>query len=121
MKYLLKYTLIVGMLLNMAACSKQLEENPPARYGLGNLNKEKLEALIIGAYEPLARSRGRLWESTLMRNLETMAEYSAVPAGSLDNYTKYNFEAVRDDGQNIWTTFYECIAKFALQIGRAHV
>ena len=116
MKYLLKYTLIVGMLLNMAACSKQLEENPPARYGLGNLNKEKLEALIIGAYEPLARSRGRLWESTLMRNLETMAEYSAVPAGNLDNYTKYNFEAVRDDGQNIWTTFYECIGKANLAI-----
>lgn len=120
MKTIIKYTILTLSLffgtLSLNSCKSELEENPVSRYKLDNLTKEKIEALVIGAYEPLARSRGRLWESTLTRNLESMAEYSAVPAGSLDNYTKYTFEAVRDDGLNIWTTFYECIGKANLAI-----
>ena len=120
MKLLIKYILPIAaagiLLFNMASCSKELEENPVSRYKLDNLNKEKIEALIIGAYEPLARSRGRLWESTMMRSIEIMGEYGIPPVGTLDNYTKYNFEPLRNDGQNPWITFYECIGRCNLAI-----
>jgi starch-binding outer membrane protein, SusD/RagB family len=119
MKSLFKYIMpicAVAMLFNAVSCSKQLEENPPSRFKLDNLNKEKIEALIIGAYEPLARSRGRLWESSMMRAIEIMGEYGVPPVGALDNYTKYNFEPLRNDGQNPWITFYECIGRCNLAI-----
>jgi starch-binding outer membrane protein, SusD/RagB family len=120
MKLFIKYIVMIctlgGMLIHNISCSKELEENPVSRYKLDNLNKEKIEALIIGAYEPLARSRGRLWESSLMRAIEIMGEYGIPPVGALDNYTKYNFEPLRNDGQNPWITFYECIGRCNLAI-----
>ncbi len=120
MKYFIKYIVVICalsvMLINNVSCSKELEESPVSRYKLDNLNKEKIEALIIGAYEPLARSRGRLWESSLMRAIEIMGEYGIPPVGALDNYTKYNFEPLRNDGQNPWITFYECIGRCNLAV-----
>jgi starch-binding outer membrane protein, SusD/RagB family len=119
MKSLFKYIMpicAVAMLFNVLSCSKELEENPPSRFKLDNLNKEKIEAIIVGAYEPLARSRGRLWESSMMRAIEIMGEYGVPPVGALDNYTKYNFEPLRNDGQNPWVTFYECIGRCNLAI-----
>lgn len=120
MKTITKYILTIATLglmqLNISSCSSELEENPISRYKLDNLNKEKIEALIVGAYEPLSRSRGRLWESSMMRSIEIMGEYAIPPAGALDNYTKYNFEPLRNDGQNPWITFYDCIGKCNLAI-----
>lgn len=120
MKLSFKYIallLILGLSsINFTACKKQLEEEPLGRYKLDDLNKEKIEALIIGAYEPLSRSRGRLWESSLQRLIEIMGEFAVPPVGALENYTRYNFEPLRNDGQNPWITFYDCIGRANLAI-----
>jgi starch-binding outer membrane protein, SusD/RagB family len=120
MKSLFKYILpllLLGMCsVNFTACKEQLEEEPLGRFKLEDLNKEKIEALILGAYEPLSRSRGRLWESSLMRSIEIMGEFAVPPVGALENYTKYNFEPLRNDGQNPWITFYDCIGRANLAI-----
>jgi starch-binding outer membrane protein, SusD/RagB family len=115
-KYITSLILVASTFLMLSSCEKELVEEPPSRYTLENLNKEKIEAIIVGAYEPLSRSRGRLWESSLMRAIEIMGEYGVPPAGALDNYTKYVFEPLRNDGQNPWITFYDCIGKCNLAI-----
>jgi starch-binding outer membrane protein, SusD/RagB family len=45
-----------------------------------------------------------------------MGEYGVSPVGALENYTKYLFEPLRNDGQNPWITFYDCIGKCNLAI-----
>jgi starch-binding outer membrane protein, SusD/RagB family len=115
-KYIYSILLVGITIFSVLSCQDQLEENPISRYKLDNLNKEKIEAQIVGAYEPLSRSRGRLWESSLMRAIEIMGEYGIPPAGALDNYTRYNFEPLRNDGQNPWITFYDCIGRCNLAI-----
>lgn len=101
-------TLLMGTL---TGCEKLLEEIPPAKYQIATLNKPLLDAFVIGAYEPLSRSRGRLWESTLTRDVEGCAEYCQLPAGGGTNYMNYNFEPQRGDNTARWTTFYEAIGK----------
>jgi starch-binding outer membrane protein, SusD/RagB family len=110
---------ISGLLMLSALftnCSKLLEETPPARYQVSKLNKDILEAFVVGAYEPLSRSRGRLWESTLTRNIEGMSEWTVLVAGSLTNYTTYNFAALNNDAAASWITFYDAIGKSNLLI-----
>ena len=100
--------LLIGL---STGCEKFLEEVPPAKYQISVLNKPLLDAFVIGAYEPLSRSRGRLWESTLTRDIEGCAEYCQLPAGGGTNYMNYNFEPQRGDNTARWTTFYEAIGK----------
>src|SRR5687768_12212357 len=104
------YIICIGLVLfvGMAGCKKQLEENPPARFKIETLNKNLAEALVIGAYEPLARSRGRLWESALGVNLEKLAEYGKGPA-AVDNVDRYNFELAYNGFADGWRTFYTAI------------
>ncbi|MFN8348901.1 MAG: RagB/SusD family nutrient uptake outer membrane protein [Spirosomataceae bacterium] len=106
-------TLLMGTL---TGCEKLLEEIPPSRYQISTLNKPLLDAFVIGAYEPLARSRGRLWESTMTRDIEGCAEYCQLPAGGGTDYMNYNFEPRRNDNGPRWTTFYEAIGKANLLI-----
>ena len=105
--------LLIGL---STGCEKFLEEIPPAKYQISTLNKPLLDAFVIGAYEPLSRSRGRLWESTLTRDIEGCAEYCQLPVGAGTNYMNYNFEPQRGDNTARWTTFYEAIGKANLII-----
>lgn len=104
--------LIIALISSIAftGCKKQLEENPPARFKIENLNKEIAEALVIGAYEPLSRSRGRLWESTLGTNLVKMAEYGKGSA-PVDNLDQYKFDLVYNSFAATWITFYTAIGR----------
>ena len=106
---ILKISLLLALCPALLSCDKALEEVPLARYSTTNLTKNTLDALVIGAYEPLSRSRGRLWESTIGLQLERMAEYGVAPAG--DNYVNYNFLATREGFASSWTTWYEAIGK----------
>ena len=105
--------LVVGL---MSSCDKYLEEIPPSRYQISTLNKALLDAFVIGAYEPFSRSRGRLWESTLTRDIEGLSEFCQLPVGGGTNYMNYNFEPQRNDNAARWTTFYEAIGKANLII-----
>jgi hypothetical protein len=106
----------IVLLAFTSSCEKLLEEIPPAKYQIATLNKPLLDAFVIGAYEPLSRSRGRLWESTLTRDVEGCAEYCQLPVGGGTNYMNYNFEPQRGDNTARWTTFYEAIGKANLII-----
>ncbi len=73
------YTIIATLafiMLSNSACDKLLEEKPKATIALGELDPILPEQTIIGVYEPMTRSRGRLWESTVGLGFELMAEYA---------------------------------------------
>jgi hypothetical protein len=103
----------LGMLLLSTGCKKQLEENPPARFQVANLNPSILDALVLGAYEGMSRSRGRLWESNMTINLEGMGEYGRILTTNSNfyNFSIYNFQASFDNWATTWSTFYEIIGK----------
>ena len=104
--------LIIAILVVSSGCKKQLEENPPARFAVTNLNASILNALVIGAYEPMVRSRGRLWESTLGWVVEGLGEYCRILSTNTNsNFANYNFTAYFDNMAAPWTTFYETIGK----------
>lgn len=44
-------------------CDDFLKEEPKSSLNYSDLDEEMLDAAVIGVYEPLTRSRGRLWES----------------------------------------------------------
>lgn len=105
--------LSICILTLTTGCKKQLEENPPARFQVANLNPSVLESLVLGAYEPMARSRGRLWESNMTINLEGMGEYGRILSTNSNfyNFSIYNFQASFDNWAAPWTTFYETIGR----------
>ncbi len=111
MKNIKSIYIILILLISTTGCKEFLDEIPPAKYQIATLNKPLLDAFVVGAYEPLSRSRGRLWESTLTRDIEGCAEYAQLPAGGGTNYMNYNFEPQRGDNTARWTTFYEAIGK----------
>ena len=92
-------------------CKKLLEEKPRATASLGTLTPALIDQISIGMYEPLTRSRGRLWESTVGLGLELMSEYA--DGGSLQTaWSNYNnlLNAPNSLGAS-WTTLYEAIGK----------
>lgn len=104
--------ILVAILVSFTGCKKQLEENPPARFAVTNLNPSVLNALVVGAYEPMVRSRGRLWESTLGIVVEGLGEYCRILSTNTNtNFANYNFTAYFDNMASTWTTFYEAIGK----------
>ena len=110
MKKSLTIYITLLFLLAFTGCKKQLEEAPESQFAVGTLNKSVAEALVIGAYEPLSRSRGRLWESFLTVKLETMAEYGKGSA-AVDNTDLYKFDLVYNLWGNTWVTFYTAIGR----------
>src|SRR6266496_278340 len=77
------------LMTSNTGCKKALEEDPKATATLGALDATTLEQTIIGVYEPLTRSRGRLWESTVGLGLELMSEYADGGSSQL-NWSNYN-------------------------------
>ena len=72
-------------------CKKLLEEDPKATITLGELDPVLLDQTVIGVYEPLTRSRGRLWESTIGLGFELMSEYADGGPTQL-SWNNYNNE-----------------------------
>jgi hypothetical protein len=112
MKRIPLYILLTMACLAMSTgCNKLLEEKPKATAILGELDPQLLEQTVIGVYEPLTRSRGRLWESTVSLGFELMSEYADGGSGQVgwSNYTNIltNPNALGAS----WTTLYEAIGK----------
>jgi starch-binding outer membrane protein, SusD/RagB family len=95
----------------VTSCKKLLEEEPKATATLGELDATTLDQTVIGVYEPLTRSRGRLWESTVGLGLELMSEYADGGSNQL-SWSNYNnlMNQPNSFGQS-WTTLYEAIGR----------
>jgi starch-binding outer membrane protein, SusD/RagB family len=95
----------------LSSCDKLLDEKPKATATLGALDPTTLNQTIIGVYEPLTRSRGRLWESTVGLGLELMSEYA--DGGSIQlNWSNYNNVMSQPNSfAQSWTTLYEAIGR----------
>ena len=108
-------TLFIVIVSN-SGCNKLLEEKPKATITLGELDPVLLEQTIIGVYEPMTRSRGRLWESTVGLGFELMSDY-ADGGPSQVNWSNYNniLNAPNNLAQP-WTTLYEAIGRANLLI-----
>src|SRR5258706_13065824 len=61
------------VIISNTGCKKLLEEKPKAIASLGQLDPVLLDQTVIGVYEPMTRSRGRLWESTVGLGFELMS------------------------------------------------
>ena len=95
----------------MTSCKKLLEEEPKATATLGALDATTLDQTVIGVYEPLTRSRGRVWESTVGLGLELMSEYADGGASQL-NWSNYNnLLNLPNNFAQSWTTLYEAIGR----------
>jgi hypothetical protein len=95
----------------VTSCKKLLEEEPKATATLGELDPTTLDQTVIGVYEPLTRSRGRLWESTAGLGLELMSEY-ADGGSSQVNWSNYNNVMNQPNSfAQSWTTLYEAIGR----------
>lgn len=92
------------------SCSDFLQENPQSNYYLSNLGDAQLEPLLVGMYEPLSRSRGRLWESTYSTNLELCGEYGFTLDPLFTSVAKYEFNIINSTTET-WTTFYQTIGR----------
>jgi hypothetical protein len=104
------------LIINTAGCKKALEEKPRATISLGELDPVLLEQTVIGVYEPLTRSRGRLWESTIGLGLELMSEYAD---GGPTQVSWSNYNTIMTNPNNIaqsWTTLYEAIGRANLLV-----
>jgi starch-binding outer membrane protein, SusD/RagB family len=104
------------VLLNNSGCKKMLEEDPQATITLGELDPVLLDQTIIGVYEPLTRSRGRLWESTVGLGFELMSEYAD---GGPTQLSWSNYNNVMNNPNSLaqpWTTLYEAIGRANLLI-----
>jgi starch-binding outer membrane protein, SusD/RagB family len=109
MRYRILYILLT--ILAVTSCKKLLEEKPKATAALGDLDANTLDQTVIGMYEPLTRSRGRLWESTVGLGLELMSEYAD---GGSNQFNWSNYNALMNLPNNFtqsWTTLYEAIGR----------
>ncbi len=104
-------------LVILVGCSEFLEENPTTQYNFEEYNNTNIESYVIGAYEPLTRSRGRLWESNLMIALTLLEESSngQINSQPLVNFANYKFSQAEPNTyrgyEDAWTTFYESIGR----------
>lgn len=113
-RYSISLTVILLVLATVmqTGCDKMLEEKPKATLNLGNLDPALLEQTVVGVYEPLARSRGRLWESTIGLGFELMAEYADAGGSSQLSWSNYNNLNTSNTALNQpWTTLYEAIGR----------
>src|SRR5438270_2504642 len=98
---------IALLTISNTGCKKLVEEKPKATATLGDLNATTLDQTIIGVYEPLTRSRGRLWESTVGLGLELMSEY-ADGGPSQVSWSNYNNLLTNQNALgSSWSTLYE--------------
>jgi starch-binding outer membrane protein, SusD/RagB family len=113
MKQKIFYILLTATLLitSNSSCKKLLEEEPKATATLGDLDPTTLDQTIIGVYEPLTRSRGRLWESTVGLGLELMSEYADGGSNQLSWSNYNNVMSQPNSFAQSWTTLYEAIGR----------
>ena len=112
--------LVISVLavFTLFSCEGLLEEDPPSLISFENLNEETLEAAITGVYEPMTRSRGRLWESNYTTFLEIQAEYGNNRSSWLATFEGYRFNELLNGPLAAWQSFYVAIGRANLLIDR---
>lgn len=89
-----------------------IEEDPNSSFILLDIDENSLEAMINGAYEPLTRSRGRLWESVYSTFLDQCTEYSFSRLSLFNDIALYDFNLLHGGfNGTMWTAFYEAIGR----------
>lgn len=109
-------TVLSLIIFSGTGCKKLLEEKPKATLELGDLDSVTLGQLIIGVYEPLTRSRGRLWESTVGLGFELMSEYADGGPSQMSWSNYNNLLTAPNSLAQSWTTMYEAIGRANLLI-----
>ncbi|EOR92677.1 hypothetical protein ADIARSV_4189 [Arcticibacter svalbardensis MN12-7] len=102
---------LVLIMIGTTGCEKLLEEEPKATISLGELNPVLLDQTIIGVYEPLTRSRGRLWESRLGLYLELMSDYADGGASQKASSDYTNLLMSPNSLEPTWVCIYEAVGK----------
>lgn len=92
-------------------CENFLKENPQGVVALDQLNESIVESLIIGMYEPLTRSRGRLWESHWGRTLMVLEEHVVSRHRDMTDIANYDFNSVPLLISSGWPTIFESVAR----------
>lgn len=95
------------LLLN--GCAGFLEEDLQGLVDVEELDENKTESLIIGMYEPLTRSRGRLWESHWGRTLILLEEHAVSRLREKNDIANYHFSSDPYLISSGWPTIYESI------------
>ena len=119
-KILYLFTLSL-ILFSTNSCEKLLNEKPKATISLNELDPVLLGQAITGIYEPLARNRGRIWESTVGLVFELMSDYADGGAQQLNRSNYNNLLNVPDDLAATWSTLNEAIGRSNLLIANLDV
>lgn len=111
--HLKKTSILIAFLCVMIfnGCEKFLTEDPQGVVELDELNESTVESLIVGMYEPLTRSRGRLWESHWGRTLILLEEHAVSRLSDMTDIANYHFNTVPLLFSSGWPTIYESIAR----------
>ncbi len=110
MKKYIYILFVAGVLFTCFSCEDYLVENPPSMISFSDITSENIDVITTGVYEPLTRSRGRLWESHYGTALTVLAEYGTCKGGNL-RLSNYEFDRTYGWLKNPWSTFYEAIAR----------
>ncbi|MEO9510702.1 MAG: RagB/SusD family nutrient uptake outer membrane protein [Flavobacteriaceae bacterium] len=104
--------LIIGFFAFSCEDMEFIQENPNSDFILLDIDENSLEAIINGAYEPMTRSRGRLWESVYSTWLEQCTEYSYSRLSLFNDIALYEFDKLDASfNATMWTTFYESVGR----------
>lgn len=109
MKKFFLFIILIGSLLG-SGCKKFLTETPQSQLLYGNFDAQSIESAMVGVYEPLTRSRGRLWETHYTAALTLMEDYSHSRYAPQEAYANYDFTQVTYQ-DNFWPTFYQAISR----------
>ena len=103
--------ILILSILVFNSCEDFLREDPQGMVKLEVLDKNKVESLLIGMYEPLTRSRGRLWESHWGRTLILLEEHAVSRLKNKNDVANYRFGSDPFMMSSGWPTIYESIAR----------
>lgn len=109
-----KYIFILAIGIFTFSCEDMefIQEDPNSDFILLDIDENSLEAIINGAYEPLTRSRGRLWESVYSTFLDQCTDYSYSRLSLFNDMALYDFDKLSGSFNGVmWTTFYEAIGR----------
>jgi hypothetical protein len=109
MKKLFSIILLAGIITG-TGCKKFLAEQPQSQLLYGNFDAQSIESATVGIYEPLTRSRGRLWESHYTAALTLLEDYSHSRYTPQEAYANYDFTQITYQ-DNFWPTFYQAISR----------
>jgi hypothetical protein len=110
MKKILIIIAIIASSLFGSGCKKFLTETPQSQLQYGNFDAQSIESAMVGVYEPLTRSRGRLWESHYTAALTLIEDCSHSRYAPQEAYANYDYTQVLYQ-DNFWATFYQAVSR----------